>query len=107
MAVESCSRFVTELSRQSKVVAMMSTIICQIAVADGRSDPPLTALSNWCKSYSSTVLKYDPCVVRRIGLVIWDPTIDVIAAAMASFTPIAASRAMFFFPPRLARRRSS
>ena len=95
MAVESCSRFVRALSRQSKDVDMTSTIICRMAVADSRSDPPLTALSNWCKSYSSTVRKSDPSVVQRIRLVIWDLTIDVIAAAVASFTPIAASLAVF------------
>ena len=33
--------------------------------------------------------------MRRIGLVIWDPTIDVIAAAMASFTKNTAIRAVF------------
>ena len=95
MAVKSCSRFVAALSRQSKVVAMTSTIICRMVVADGRSAPPLKSLRSWCKSYSSTVQKSDPSDVRRIGLVIWAPTIDVITATVASFTPIAASRAVF------------
>ena len=40
MAVDSFSRFVAELSRQSKVVAITSTIICLIAVADGSPPPP-------------------------------------------------------------------
>ena len=35
MAVESCSRFVAELLRQSKFVAMTMIIICLMAVADG------------------------------------------------------------------------
>ena len=74
---------------------MTFTIICRMAAADGRSDPPLTALRKWFNSYSLTVRKSNPSVVRRIGLVIWAPTIDVIAAAMASFPPISASLAVF------------
>ena len=76
-------------------------------IADSRSDPPLKAPSSWCKSYSSTVQKSDPSVVRRIRLVIWAPTIDVIAAAIASFTPITASLAVFCLSTFFVRRRSS
>ena len=88
--VRSCVRFVTALLRQSKDVAMTSTIICRMALTNGRLATPLTALSSWCRLYSSNVRKSDPSAVRRIGLVSWAPTIDVITAAMASFTPIAA-----------------
>ena len=82
-------------SCQLKAVSITLTIICLIDVADGRSPPPLTELSIWRSSYSSTVRKSDPSVVRRIRLVIWAPTIDVIAANIASFTSINAIRAMF------------
>ena len=77
---------------QSNAVAITLTIICLISIADGRLDPPLTALSSWWSSYSSTVLKSYPSVVRSIGLVICVPTIDVIAATIASFTPISVIR---------------
>ena len=96
IAVERFSIFVAALYQQSKVVAITSTIICLIAVADGRSAPPVTALSSWWRAYSLTVLKSDPSVVQRIGLVICAPTITVIADAIASFTLIATSRAVFY-----------
>ena len=46
MAIKSCSKIVAAVLRQLKDVAMTSTIICQMAVADGRLAPPLTALSS-------------------------------------------------------------
>ena len=94
MAVKCCSRFVVALSLQSK--DMTSTIIYRMAVSNGRLAPPFTDLRNRCNLYLLTVRKYDQSVVRRIILVIWDPTIDVITSVMASFTLIIASLAVFF-----------
>ena len=95
IVVDSLSRLVAAFSRQLNDVAITYNMICLIAVADGRLDVLVTALSSWWSAYWSTVLKSDQSVLLRIGFVMWAPTMTVISAAIAPLTTIAVRQAVF------------
>ena len=93
--VDSFSILVAALSRQSNDVAITSTIICLIAVADSHSAPLVTALSSWGRVYWLTVMKSDSSDILRMRVVMWAPKITMISSAITSLTSISVRQAVF------------